>query len=107
MAHSHNQVHPDGIGESWATEALRDAVRAREAAEAGQGATWSHLLVEAVAAAIATSDAVELNRQLTAVATTVSEWRRDLAYRRGDVRCLSLCCNPDAAGPHNSTLALN
>lgn len=105
MTHERNLI--DGTGEKWAAEALRDAVRAREAAEAGRGATWSHLLVEAVAATIATGDAAELNRQLVNVNDVVGAWRRDLANRRGDARCLSTCCNPDAAGLHNSKLALN
>lgn len=107
MPHSYEQVHPDGTGEDWAAAALQDAIRAREAAEAGQGPTWSRLLVEAVAAAIATGDTAELNKRLVNVANTANEWRRDLAYRRGDARCLSACCNPDAAGFHNAKLALN
>lgn len=107
MPHSHEQVHPDGTGEDWAAAALQDAVRAREAAEAGKGVTWSHLLVEAVAAAIATGDPVALNKQLVNVNNVAGAWRRDLAYRRGDARCLSTCCSPDAAGFHNTKLALN
>ena len=107
MTHSHVPEHPDGTGEDWATEALHSAVRAREAAEAGDGATWSHLLVEAVASAIATGDPTELNKRLVKVTNLTNAWRRDLAYRRNDARCLSVCCNPDATGFHNSKLALN
>ena len=107
MTHSRVPEHTDGVGERWAVAALHDATRAREAAEAGEGATWSHLLVEAVASAIATGDLTELNKRLVNVGNVASAWRRDLAYRRGDARCLSICCNPDAAGFHNSTLALN
>lgn len=107
MTHPREQLHPDGTGENWALEALREATASRKAAEAGQGATWSHYLVEAVSAAIATGDAAELNRQLMNVSNVAGAWRRDLANRRGDARCLSACCNPDAAGFHNSKLALN
>lgn len=107
MTHSYTPVHPDGTGEDWATAALHDATRAREAAESGDGVTWSHLLVEAVAAAIATGDATELNKRLVKVNNVAGAWRRDLAYRRGDARCLSVCCNPDAANTHNTKLALN
>lgn len=107
MAHSHSPERADGVGDDWALEAFRDATRAREAADAGSGATWSHFLVEAMAAVISSADKTVLSANLTEVQRLTRAWQADLARQRGDVRCLSVCCNPDAAGFHNAKLALN
>lgn len=107
MAHTHEPKHADGVGADWALEAFHAATRAREAAEDGRGATWSHLLVEATAAVVSSADETVLGANLMELTRITKEWRTDLARRRGDARCLSACCNPDAAGFHNSTLALN
>lgn len=107
MTHSHAPEHPDGTGEDWAVEVSRDAVRAREAAEAGETVTWSHLLVEAVTAAIATGDATNLDKRLAAVDYVIVAWRLDLAYRRGDACCLPNCGDSETVDLRNSKLALN
>jgi len=107
MTHSHSPERADGVGADWALEAFRDAQRAREAADDGNGATWSHLLVEATAAVVSSADETVLSANLTEVQRVVRAWRADLARRSGDARCLSICCNPDAAGFHNAKLALN
>lgn len=107
MAHSYSSERVDGVGDNWALEAFRDATRAREAADAGDGATWSHLLVEAMAATVSSADKTVLSANLTEVQRLTRAWQADLARQRGDVRCLSACCIPDVAGFHNAKLALN
>lgn len=107
MTHVYESKHADGVGESWTSEVFRHATRAREAAESGQGATWLHLLIEATTAVASSADETALGANLMKLTHVTKAWRTDLARRRGDVRCLSTCCNPDAAGFHNSTLTLN
>lgn len=107
MTHVYEPKHADGVGESWTLEVFQHATRTREAAESGQGATWLHLLIEATTAVASSADEMTLSANLMELTRVTKAWRMDLARRRGDVRCLSACCNPDAAGFHNSTLALN
>lgn len=101
----------DGTGGCWPAEALAEATRSRQAAEADGAVTWSHLLTEALAVVMTKTDKGELLDSLTALQVVVEDWREVLVKRIvGQVhgpRCLCVRCNPDAANTHNTKLALN
>ncbi len=101
----------DGTGGCWPAEALAEATRSRQAAEADGAVTWSHLLTEALAVVMTKTDQGELLDSLTALQSVVEDWREVLVKRIvGQIhgpQCLCAKCNPDATGFHNSKLALN
>ena len=109
MAEVRNLIN--GTGGCWAVEALADATRSREAAEADGAETWSHLLVEAVSRVMVETDENRLLTELAGLTRLVREWREVLEGRlSGEIhgpRCLCFKCNPDAANTHNTKLALN
>lgn len=109
MAETRNLI--DGTGGCWATEALIDATRSREAAQTDGAETWSHLLVEAMSRVMVETDEARLLTELAGLTRVTREWRDALEGRlSGRVhgpRCLCVTCNPDAANTHNTKLALN
>lgn len=109
MTHDRNLV--DGTGGCWPAEALAEATRAREAAEADGAVTWSHLLTEKLAVVMTKTDQGELLDSLASLQEVVEDWREMLIKRITGVahgpRCLCLKCNSDAPNTHNTKLALN
>jgi hypothetical protein len=109
VTHDRNLI--DGTGGCWPAEALTEATRAREAAEADGALTWSHLLTEKLAVVMTKTDRGELLDSLTALQEVVEDWREVLVKRIvGTVhgpRCLCLKCNPDATNTHNCNVSVN
>lgn len=109
MAETHNP--PDGTGGTWFEDDLRTVQAGRKSAEADGAVTWTHLLMEAMAYVMVETDPGRILARLEALDQVSGSWQTTLKGRLSDTihspGCLCVECNPDAAGFHNSTLALN
>ena len=87
-AHAHRwglgPEHDDGTSTSWADDAKGVRHEATEAALDGS-LTWSHTLLEATYAVMASQDPAELRQALAAVAGTAANWMTAIDGRNADV----------------------